>query len=453
MNVIILYQHLVREWDASQRLRALYEEAGDNAIVCSIDFERVKAYKYAKKNIPDVILVPFFVDHEHEEWLSAFIDLNRDVKIINLHQEQIGSKFSVGLMLPRTPFTKNGSFHFAWGEYFKALLLSCGVKEENIIITGNSRNDFRNITHTDKKELASHYGLSPSKKWILFAENRGWYLGRNKEYTKRTLAPRGMTDEHFYRAVREEKENLDAFADQMRLLTEEFGREYEFIYRPHPGTVLHYELPKWVHIIADRPIYDWIACCDLFLTCESTSIFEAEMMGKPCAFVPSINIPDDDNKMAGVWDYPRLDRITEITDSLIEHIRSENESRGTIYTRYLGEVDGNAASRIVAASRAVRDIAVDEADKVYSHATPKQLLRQFLYEKATWVTTKTGLLDRLKFPSSAYAEKRDIPYSPENAWISRITYNGGGGQLRFRLKPRVYISRQYFETSASSLAA
>ena len=140
MNVIILYQHLVREWDASQRLRALYEEAGDNAIVCSIDFERVKAYKYAKKNIPDVILVPFFVDHEHEEWLSAFIDLNRDVKIINLHQEQIGSKFSVGLMLPRTPFTKNGSFHFAWGEYFKALLLSCGVKEENIIITGNSRN-------------------------------------------------------------------------------------------------------------------------------------------------------------------------------------------------------------------------------------------------------------------------------------------------------------------------
>ena len=426
MNVIIFYEHLVREWDAVQKLKALYEKAGDKARTFSIVFERMKAYKYAKKNVPDVILVPFFIDQQHEECLSRFIDLNRDIKIINLHQEQVGSRLSEKLMLPRTPFTKNGSFHFAWGEHFRDLLLSCGVKKENIIITGNVRNDLRNTAYTDKEELAACYGLSPSKKWILFAENRGWYLNRNKEDSKRMLTSRGMTEEHFYRAVREEKENLDAFANQMCLLTEDFGMEYEFIYRPHPGTVIQYELPQWVHIIPNRPIYDWIACCDLFLTCESTSIFEAEMMGKPCAIIPSVNIPDDDNKMAGVWDYPRVDSVTEIIDSLIERIRSENQARGTIYTRYLGNVDGHAGERVVEASRTVLNVPVDEADKVYSHATPKQLLRQFLYEEATLVMTKAKLLDKVKFPRSAYAEKRDIPYSPENAWISRITYNGGG---------------------------
>ena len=422
MNVIILYEHLVREWDAVQKIKALYKEAGDKAEAFSIIFERMKAHKYAKKNVPDIIFVPFFMDRSHEELVSVFLDLNKDAKVINLHHEEIGSRFSETLMLPVTDFAKNGVFHFIWGEHYRRLLLSCGVDDDKIFITGNPRNDFRTVSHADKKELAASYNLSPSKKWILFAENRGWYIGRtyderSTEATRKMLTKRGMTDEHFYRSVREEKENLNAFADQMRSLAEDFGNKYEFIYRPHPGTVLSYELPRWVHIIGDRPIYDWIACCDLYLTCESTSIFEAEMMGKPCAFVPSKNIPDDDNKMAGVWDYPRIDDITQITDSLIDRIRDENQKRGTIYTRYLGNVDGHASERVVEASRAIMDVKIDDADKVYSRMTSKQIFKQWLFEKLTWIITKAGLLDIIKFPRSAYAEKRDIPYSHENSWI------------------------------------
>ena len=286
MNVIIFYEHLVREWDSSQRLKALYEAQGDHAEVYSIFFEYFKAYRSAKKNIPDVILVPFFIDEIHEVHLSMFLDLNKNIRVINLHQEEIGSNISEGLIQPRTPYAKNGLFHFVWGEHFRNRLLSWGVKDANIIITGNSRNDMRNITRATKDELASEYGLSPRKKWILFAENRGWYQGRtgNMKALTSMMTARGLTEEQMLRAIREERENLEAFAEDMRGLGEDFGREYEFIYRPHPGTVLKYDgMPPCVHIIANRPIYDWIACCDLFLTCESTSIFEAEMMGKPCA--------------------------------------------------------------------------------------------------------------------------------------------------------------------------
>lgn len=422
MNVIIFYEHIVREWDAVQRLKSLYEKSGDRAETFSISFERMKAYKYAKKHIPDVMFVQTFVDSEQEEWYSIFLDLNKNLKIINLHQEEIGSRISEKLTLPTTPFAKNGIFHFIWGEHYKSLLLSYGVRDDRIVITGNARNDFRNTAHTSKEELAAAYGLSPSKKWILFAENRGWYIGRTSdersmEVIRQIITRRGLTDEQFYRSVREEKENLNAFADQMRLLTEDFGREFEFIYRPHPGTVLNYELPKWVHIIGDRPIYDWISCCDLYLTCESTSIFEAEMMGKPCAFVPSVNIPDDDNKMAGIWDYPRLDDITQITDSLIERIRDENRKRGTIYTRYLGNTDGHATERIVEASRTIMNVKIDEADMVYAHISPKKLFRRWVYEILTWIAVKTGLLGKLKILRSSYVQKRDIPYSSENAWI------------------------------------
>ena len=45
MNVIIFYEHIVREWDAVQRLKSLYEKSGDRAETFSISFEEAKRYR------------------------------------------------------------------------------------------------------------------------------------------------------------------------------------------------------------------------------------------------------------------------------------------------------------------------------------------------------------------------------------------------------------------------
>ena len=50
-------------------------------------------------------------------------------------------------------------------------------------------------------------------------------------------------------------------------------------------------------------------------------------------------------------------------------------------------------------------------------STFRMNLRHFLYEVVTYVFDKLGLIDKLKFPKSAYIESRDIPYSKQNQWI------------------------------------
>ncbi len=417
MNVLIFYEHLVREWDASQRLKKAHEYAGDNVEIKSIIFEKFDAYSSAKKRIPDVIYVPWFVEEIHEAILSSFLDLNPQAIVINLHQEEIGSENSEYKMLPRTEFTKNGSFHFVWGEYFKDRLIACGVREENIEVTGNIRNDIHNQSSISKAELASIYGLDVKKKWILFAENRGWTLSRYRKRGRLLTMLHGESDKQYEQFVKIERENLKGFIAQMQTLPQEFKSKYEFVYRPHPGTVLNYDFPEGVHVIGDRPIQDWINSCDLFLTCESTSIFEAEMKGKPCAIVPSVNIPDKESKMAGVWEYPCIENISDINDALIEKIRRQNCTGDPIYLKYLGVIDGHVASRMVEASKKLFKQKKNKECVGYLHATPKQICRHWLYEKVTKITVATGLLDIIQFPRSAYVEKRDIPYSKENSWI------------------------------------
>lgn len=424
LNIIIFYEHLAREWEATCRLRDLFEENGDHAEIFSIIFERMKAYSRAKKIIPDVLIMPFFVDAEHETFVSDILDVNPDVKVINLHHEEISSKRSISFLIPTTPFAKNGSFHFVWGEHFKNVLMNNGVKEENIFITGNIRNDLCRAAGMTKSELAEKYGLSPAKKWILFAENRGWLMGRDNLLARQILSERGLSFERFDINLKNEKENLAVFTAQFKKFTPEFAAEFEFIYRPHPGTVLNYEVPECVHIIGDRSIYDWIDCCDLFLTCESTSIFEAEIIGKPCAIVPSMNKPEEQDKVAGVWEFPQIENVYDITNELINEITEKNRTREPIYPRYLGVIDGHAADRVVEATKLVLNMNISDEDKKFAHSTAKQNLKQFAYENLTWLMVKLNLLDAVRFPHSAYGEKRDIPYSAENSWINLP--RGGG---------------------------
>lgn len=275
MKIIIFYEHYLREWNASQNLKKCFEERNDEVFIYSIIFERTKAYLDSLHNRPDVIFMPWFVDEEHEKLIQPFIKLNPKLIVINLHQEEISSKAQVETLYPKTEYTKNGSYHFVWGEYFKKGLLENGVDENKIIITGNIRNDERNVGECDKKEIAKLYGLDINKKWILFAENRGWITHRNDERIKETLRKRGMTSDDIESWIEYTDKSMNAFINEMKSLSTSFAEKYEFIYRPHPGTRFTEVMPSCVHIINDRSIYEWIKCCSLFLTCESTSIFEA----------------------------------------------------------------------------------------------------------------------------------------------------------------------------------
>lgn len=419
MKIIIFYEHLTREWNAIQGLKEIFEKKNCKVWTLSIIFERSKAKLIANINKIDIIIVPWFVDKVHEEILYPIISTNPKIQVINLHHEQIGSKESQHFLIPQSDYARNGVYHFAWGEYFKDLLIANGIDPNKVFVTGNIRNDesIERTTKTSKEELARIYQLDITKKWILFAENRGWILQHNNEDTFKELIKRGGSREYLDNSVLYNKRSLDGFKSEISTMPHEFFDKYEFIYRPHPGTRLFDTLGKSVKIIADRSIYDWINVCDIFLTCESTSIFEADMCGKPC-FTVDWTDKYPDAIMNGVCDYPALNSISELLQMTDEEITKKCSLH--MYERYCGKVDGKSKNRVVAATY---NIFKNGTAHIYPIAklSIKGQIRQLIYEAITWLFVKTTLIYKVHFPKSAYGESRDIPYAKENRWIKEHT--------------------------------
>lgn len=416
MNAIIFYEHLTREWNAVQSLKKNLESKGFRVKAYSIIFQRTAAWIDALTHRPDVIYLPWFVIGKHETLLDPIMKLAPNAVLINQHQEQITTAGNEHVFYPVTEATKNACYHLAWGDHFRQVLLRAGVRDELIYITGNIRNDAGKADSTmTKQQLAERYGLDANKKWVLFAENRGWLLQRNTEATRKDMMARGVDMADFDESIRQTEKALGLLFDDIRSLGDEFGEKFEFIYRPHPGTRIDAELPAYAHILSDRSIYDWIKNCDLFLTQQSTSIFEAEMCGAPCATIDHMGrVPEE--AMVGTMEYPWLTTLREINDDLIARITQEQKAREPIYTRFVGQVDGKACDRTVEATLEI--LKAPAADKIpMERSTVKQNLRQVAFEVITYIMAKTGLLIKYKFPQSAYVESRDIPFSPENKWI------------------------------------
>lgn len=415
MKIIIFYEHLTREWNAIQGLKKIFEKHNCKVWTLSIIFERSKAQLIANINKIDVVFVPWFVDKVHEEIIYPIIKTNFKMQVINLHHEQIGSKESQNFLIPQSEFAKNGVYHFAWGEYFKSLLIRNGVSPNKIIVTGNIRNDEScgRTGSISKAELAKLYHLDDNKAWILFAENRGWILQHNNEDTFNELIKRGGNREYLENSVNYNKLSLEGFKTEITEMPPEFFERFEFIYRPHPGTRLFDSLGNSVKIIADRSIYDWINASDYFLTCESTSIFEADMCGKPC-FTVDWAEKDADAIMSGVCEYPVLSNLSELLHMTDTEILER--SRLQLYERYCGKVDGKSKERVVSATYEVYKRKKNHSIHI-SILPLKTQVRQLVYEAITWICVKTSLIYKFHFPKSAYGESRDIPYAKENSWI------------------------------------
>ena len=414
MNVFIFFEHITREGVAICDLKNKLEENGFKVWMFSIIFELSKAKFVSIFNRPDIIILPWFVDDVHESIIYTFIKSNPNVKIINLHHEQIGSKSSEKTLIPRTGLTKNGCYHFAWGEYFSNKLLEYGVNQDKIFITGNIRNDASVRTCSiDKNTLANKYGLNPNKRWVLFAENRGWILMHNNPATFEELNKRGMTKKDITNWVDYTKRSLAAFEIEVKKLDDKFFENFEFIYRPHPGTILFDNLGDKVKIISERSIYDWIINCDLFVTCESTSIFEAEMCNKPCVTIDWVD-PLPELKMTGVSEYKHINNLNDISIELINDLNNNKSNSKPIYEKYCGKVDGQSVNRVVDSILLIKNINNNISNYDFHGRPFIRNVKQLVYEFVTFIFSKTKILYVLKKPKTAYGESRDIPYIKKN---------------------------------------
>lgn len=408
MRLIIFYEHKVRELPSIDILKKTLELQGHEVQVFSISFEWASAYSYAKENSIDVLVVPWCYSEKHFKYFTPFLDLNRNVKIINFHHEQITPIVTEPVLLSRDEPSRNQVFHLCWSDYFKERLIESGVDKERIYTVGNLKIPLIGDAVVDRASLAVEYGLDQNKKWILFAESRRIDVVSYEKNKEHIVDLFGVPYEDYDRQFNRWVESVQKLVGQVKSLPDTFFDQYELIYRPHPATILEYDLGNHVSVIFDRPISDWLANVDIFCTWQSTSAFEAELAGLPVFVHECVPIPKEE-RMPGVYEYTRIKEIDEIDDTLVERALSL-QRKDPIYAKYIGRVSADASLRYV---NAIEDIQKIQEKPERVPFKRGWIPRMYLFEFVTRVFYRMGLIKKLKWPNTSYMMYDDIPYYDE----------------------------------------
>lgn len=406
-SIIIFFQHINREYKACEAIRdALLElDASLSVRLFSIDFEWNDARAWARKKGIDAIILPWMRLDFHQGLIEPFYKINNQVLVFDLDQEQIGCAADMeSLLLPRCEYAKNGVIHLVWSSFYAEQLKAVGVCESNIRIVGNVRMDLATSSTITKDNLSESFALARDKKWILFAENRSFAKNPDenfiKEMIKSGMSRKTVEDEYIYL-----RESLEAFSRQQFEIEDSFFEKYELIYRSHPGQKCNIALNQHTRVISEYPIGDWLNNVDIFVTFNSSSVFEAEIVGLP-SFIHCPTKIDDRFMTYGLCEYPVIDRITDI-DTILQQPSLLNSDK-KIYEYYMGEVDGRAAARI--AAEVLSEQELRRAKSIPPAAYNKVIRRKVLFERMTKLFAKTNLIKKVKYPRSAYREYDDIPY-------------------------------------------
>ena len=417
MTIYIFYEHLVREWEAINKLKDVLKKKNNKVYIFSALYEKNYSYICSIRHKPDIIIMPWFDCAQHEKIVWFLTKINPKVRILNLHHEQLGEPSGFNYFMPKTIYGKKAAFHIAWGDNFKKHLLNNGVNSDRIFVTGNIRTDLLSKCNVNKEYLSDNYNLDIAKPWILFAESRGYYSQRTRKSELKALLNVGVTKNEIIEQMKFERKSMKGFLDDINSIPRSWYSKYEFIYRPHPGTNPPSNLPSWVKIISDRSISDWIHNVDFFISCGSTSIFEAEIAGIPCVSYDNYPRPYE-RTIVGLDKYPIINSFNEINDDLIKRVKLET---GHIYEDYFGLVDCNAVNRICDVIYKIANSKYDSRVIYYSKKICKSsffdFCKLFIYEVVSYFMVKTSLLEVFKWPPSVYTSKKDIPFYKENNWI------------------------------------
>ncbi len=296
IDVLIYYEHVSRELESALLLKRELEKMNLSVLVYKIRWNETLSHL---KFRPRIIVTPWCygdseVEYLKSMWIGGFS--NKKIKIVSLNCEQLSGKSGEQFVVPKG--NAQDAIHFAWGPYFKKLLLESGVKKDHIFVTGSIRNDFYfspyNKVNKSKKELSNKYSLDENKKWVLLIGN---FSGKNQsEEQLKSAENKGFTSirKLSYLSKKTFRELLNWFD----VAATQYG-SLEFIYRPHPNENITKDLldlqekHKNFHVIKDLAIRDWIVNCDIAYEWLSTSAIEVSFSSNPVFSLMPFEITKD----------------------------------------------------------------------------------------------------------------------------------------------------------------
>ena len=286
LDFLILYEHVVREYESILLLKAGLARRGYTVELRQL-LDR-KKLKYFTLKKPKVLVSSCMYD---DEAINSHVYNNIGVcnKVVNLHWEQMLSD------------TQEEGAWFNFGGNAKKCVQTCwglvahGMQEKNCPVTGAVMMDFLRPEFRgyfkDKAALCREHGLDPDKKLMLYISSFG-YASMTEQEVKELSDMAGEDFTGFAGTNRTSMEQTLAWFDQYLA-----GHpEVQLVYRRHPS---EWNSPQLEELAARRPnfhvifagsVKDWIVAADSISIWMSTAIAEVYMAGKSCHILRPVPI-------------------------------------------------------------------------------------------------------------------------------------------------------------------
>ncbi len=307
-EVIIIYEHKVREIQYCYLLKYELEKRGYHVKVCHHSFGKIVLYKLLARPKVVISLCGLTVELQ-DNW--AVINQHRDFLrgrspyFINLQVEQLFRDEHAAYNVILNDENVEGLYYICWGEHRRRQLLNLGINEDYIVLAGALHLDFLksplNKIYLDKHEVGKRYDLNISKPWNLFISSYP-YVSYDEKTLKWAL---GVMNRSGVATSIEELRTLREISIRSQETTLEWIETYlssadvVFIYRPHPGEKksekicnLLKKYPQKFFYISELSIQQWICVSEVINVWVSTAIAEVYAAGKMCNVVQPFMVPN-----------------------------------------------------------------------------------------------------------------------------------------------------------------
>jgi surface carbohydrate biosynthesis protein len=295
LDFLILYEHVVREYESILLLQAELQRRGYSAETRQLlDLKKLKYFTWKK---PKVLVASNMYDNEGIN-SHVYNNVGRLNKVVNLHWEQMLSDTQE----EEAWFNFNGNakkcVQTCWGETTRKRLLEHDIEPQNAPVTGAVMMDFLRPEfegyYCGKAELCRQYGLEENKKLFLYISSFGYACMGEDEV--RELSEMAGTDFSLFAKV-----NRESMAETLRWFDEYLTEnpQVQLVYRRHPSEWDGEELKRLAtkhpgfHIIFEDSVKQWIVAADKIFIWMSTAIAEVYFAGKGCHILRPQPIPHE----------------------------------------------------------------------------------------------------------------------------------------------------------------
>ncbi len=284
LDFLILYEHIVREYESLLLLKLELEKRGYTVEIRHLLAR--KRLKYCLWKKPEVLVSSCMYDNEA---INSHVYNNVGVcnKVVNLHWEQMLSDTQENGAWFNMDGNAKKCTQICWGKKTAARLVYNGMKQKNCPVTGAIMMDFLtpqfNGYFKDKKQLCKEHNLDENKELMLYISSFGYASMTPQEVKELSL----MAGEDFSGFAKTNAESMTTTLEWFdKYLTQ--NKNVQLVYRRHPSEWNSEELTNLskkhsnFHVIFSDSVRQWIVASDKIFIWMSTAIAEVYFANKTC---------------------------------------------------------------------------------------------------------------------------------------------------------------------------